>query len=154
MNYFSKIGVFCLLFFAFALAARAQTDWTGAYEFDEDGGQTTVGTAIFITHQLEVKQTDDGLVAYLQSNGFQTSKDLICTAKTEGDKLLIYFESYGENNVFESYEEGDLLLTLESKTAKNKTEILTFWNKFQPVVTKNEKSGQLYFKKIGQIKKK
>jgi hypothetical protein len=86
-------------------------------------------------------------MATLQSNGYQTSKDLICTAKASGDKLSVYFESYGENNVFETYEPGDLLFTLERKTVKNKTEILTFWNKFLPVVPKNEKSGKVYFVK-------
>ena len=31
---------------------------------------------------------------------------------------MIYFDSYGENNMFENYEQGDLLLTLEKKTVK------------------------------------
>ena len=65
----------------------------------------------------------------------------------DGNKLLIYFSNYGENNLFETYEQGDLLLTLESKTVKGKTEILTFWGKFQPVVPKNEKTGKVYFQK-------
>lgn len=137
-----------MLFFAFALSVRAQTDWIGSYEFGEDGGKTAGGTAIFVSHQLEIKKTEDGLVAYLQSNGFQTSRDLICTARVEGSKLLIYFETYGENNVFEPYETGDLLLTLETKKTKNKIETVTFWNKFQPVVPKNEKSGRVYFQKL------
>jgi hypothetical protein len=134
---------------ALCIAANAQNAWVGAYEFDEDGGKNAGGTAIFINHQLEVRETAGGaLMATLQSNGYQTSKDLICTAKTEGNKLLIYFESYGENNVLETFEQGDLLLALKKKTAKGKTQILTFWSKFQPVVPKNEKSGKVYFRKI------
>jgi hypothetical protein len=148
MKILSKIGILCALLFAFATAAAAQTDWTGAYEFGEDGGKTTGGTVIFISHQLEVRKTDDGLVAFIKSNGFQTSRDLICTARAEGGKLFIYFESYGEDNVFEPYETGDLLLTLETKTVKGKTRILTFWNKLEPIVPKNEKSGQVYFQKL------
>lgn len=147
MKFLLKTGVYCALFLAFALAAHAQTNWAGVYEFDEDGGKTTGGTVVFINHQIEVRKTDDGLVAFVRSNGFQTSKDLICTAKADGNKLLVYFESYGEDNLFESYTEGDLLLTLEMKTAKGKTEILTYWNKFQPVVPANEKSGKVYFRK-------
>jgi hypothetical protein len=131
----------------FNLGIQAQSSWVGTYEFDEDGGKTAGGTAIFISHQLEIKETENGLMATLQSNGYQTSKDLICTAKANGNKLSIYFESYGENNVFETFEPGDLLLTFERKTVKNKTEILTFWNKFLPVVPKNEKTGKVYFVK-------
>src|SRR4051812_5658939 len=109
MRTLSKTGIFCLLILAFCAAAHAQTDWVGTYEFDEDGGKNAGGTVIFIHHQLEVKKTDEGLVAFVRSDGYQTSKDLICTAKTEGAKISIYFESYGEDNMFESYEEGDLL---------------------------------------------
>ena len=132
----------------FALIVSAQINsWVGVYEFDEDGGKNAGGTAIFISHQLEIKETENNLMATLRSSGYQTSKDLLCTAKAGGDKISIYFESYGENNVFELYEPGDLLLTLERKAVKNKTEILTYWNKFTPAIEKNEKSGKVYFKK-------
>ena len=87
------------------------------------------------------------MLATIQSNGYQTSIDLVGTVKTQGEKLIIYFDSYGENNMFENYEQGDLLLTLEKKTVKDKTELLTYWNKFQPIVPKNEKSGKVYFRK-------
>lgn len=147
MKLFSKSVGAIFLFLFFSVLINAQTSWLGKYEFSEDGGRNAGGTKIFIMHELEVRQTDDGLMATLQSNGYQTSKDLICTAKTSGDKLEIYFDSYGEDNLFESYEQGDLLLTLENKSVKGKTETLTFWNKFQPIVPKNEKSGKIYFKK-------
>ncbi|CAN5641343.1 hypothetical protein BH20ACI4_BH20ACI4_25250 [soil metagenome] len=145
---------FFALFFIFIFCPfiNAQSFWTGNYEFNEDGGKTVGGTTIFVTHQLEIRQTDDGLLATIQSNGYQTSIDLVGTVKTEGDKLMIYFDSYGENNIFENYEQGDLLLSLEKKTTKGKTELLTFWNKFQPVVPKNEKSGKVYFKRVAESK--
>lgn len=148
MKFLSKTGIFCLVFFALGAAAHAQNNWAGTYEFDEDGGKTAGGTTIFIHHQLEIRETDDGLMAFIQSNGYQTSKDLICTTKIAGSKISIYFESYGEDNAFESYEEGDLLFTLEKQSSKGKNSILTHWGKFLPVVPKNEKSGKIYFKKI------
>lgn len=147
MKLFAKIIFWSFLILIFNLAVQAQSSWAGSYEFNEDGGKNAGGTVIFIEHQLEIKQTENGLMATLQSNGYQTSKDLICTAKADGDKLSVYFESYGENNVFETYEPGDLLFALKRKTLKNKTEILTFWNKFLPIVPKNEKSGKVYFVK-------
>lgn len=137
------------LVFAFALASvsLAQSDWAGTYTFEEDGGKNAGGTVIFIGHELVVMETDDGLRATLQSNGYQTSKDLICTAKVKGAKLEIYFESYGENNIFETYSPGDLLLTLEKKTVKGKTELLTWWGKFTPVVPERPKTGKEFFVK-------
>ena len=147
MKSLAKFIIWSFLILAVNLAAYAQAPWVGTYEFDEDGGKNAGGTVIFISHRLEIKETENGLMATLQSNGYQTSKDLICTAKISGDKLSIYFETYGENNVFEIYEPGDLLLTLERKTVKNKTQILTFWNKFLPIVPKNEKTGKVYFVK-------
>lgn len=139
---FGLVILISALFLTFAV--NAQNSWVGSYEFDEDGGKTAGGTAIFVNHRIDISETDDGLIAMIQSNGYQTSKDLVGKAKEQGDKLLIYFEYYGENNVFETYEKGDLLLTLERK----KNDILTTWGKFQPIVPKNEKSGKVYFRKL------
>ena len=133
-----------------ATAATAQREWLGYYTFDEDGGRNAGGTAIFVSHELTVLETDDGLIAHLESNGYQTSKDLNCKAAVKGNKLEIYFEGYGENNIFESYSPGDLLLTLERRAGKAKTELFTFWGKFSPIVPKNEKSGKVYFVKANQ----
>jgi hypothetical protein len=147
MKIFGRLFISAAFLMLFCFAANAQKEWLGNYTFDEDGGKNAGGTPIFISHALDVSEADGGLLVTIQSNGYQTSKDLICTAKTDGARLLIYFDSYGENNVLEPYEKGDLLLTLERKTVKGKTEILTFWGKFQPVVPKNEKTGKVYFQK-------
>lgn len=140
----------CLMLLV-AASAGAQKDWVGHYSFDEDGGKNAGGTPIFIVHELNVMESDDGLIATLQSNGYQTSKDLNCRAKVNGNKLEIYFDSYGENNVFETYNKGDLLLTLERRTAKGKTELLTYWGKFTPMIPKNEKTGKVYFVKSSKL---
>lgn len=138
--------IFLFLFLAGA-AVFAQDSWTGNYVFSEDGGRNAGGTAIFITHEMDISEQDGGLVVTIQSNGYQTSRDLVGRAKVEGGKLNIYFESYGENNIFEPYEQGDLLFSLEKKAAKGKTELLTYWGKFTPIVPKNEKTGKVYFRK-------
>jgi len=143
--------VLAVLLIAFPVMMSAQTAWVGQYTFDEDGGKNAGGTAIFISHEINVMETDDGLIATLQSNGYQTSKDLNCRAKVEGSKLMIYFDSYGENNIFETYKPGDRLLTLELKTLKSKTELLTFWGKFLPLIPKNEKTGKTYFVRSDKI---
>ena len=144
------LAVVCLMLLAVGSYA-AQNEWVGHYSFEEDGGRNAGGTAIFITHELAVMETDDGLIAHLESNGYQTSKDLNCKAKVNGNKLEIYFDNYGENNIFETYKSGDLLLTLERRAAKGKMELLTFWGKFTPIVPKNEKTGKVYFVKSSKL---
>ena len=129
------------------IALYAQSDWKGSYSFSENGGRTAGGTAILITHELEIFEGGDGLAATLESNGYQTSTELVCSAKVEGSRLTIIFENYGENNIFEPYKQGDVLLTLERKVEKGKPAIFTYWGKFTPSVPKNEKSGKLYFEK-------
>jgi hypothetical protein len=143
-----KTFVILTFIFSLAIAARAQADWVGVYEFAEDGGKTAGGSAIFISHQIEIRKTDDGYLATITSNGYQTSRDVVASVKANGTKVEFYFESFGENNSLETYAEGDLLLALERKTVKNKTEILTYWSKFKPVITANEANGKVYFKKI------
>ena len=125
----------------------AQSSWVGNYVFTEDGGKNAGGTHIMITHEIEISEGQSGLIAMIQSNGYQTSRDLVCSAKVESGKLNIYLESYGENNMFEPYEQGELLLSLSSKTSKGKTEVITTWGKFTPMIEKNEASGKVYFKK-------
>ena len=143
----TKLASILVVLLVLALNAAAQSEWKGSYYFGEDGGNNAGGTKIFISHELEIFDGDNEIPALLQSNGYQTSSDLVCTAKIEGAKLMIYFQSYGENNMFEKYESGDLLLTLEKKNVKGKPAILTHWGKFKPAIAKNEKSGQVYFAK-------
>ncbi len=150
MKKITNILACILVICSFAVFAQAQKEWLGNYSFDEDGGKTAGGSAIFVSHEISIVNSDDGLIAAIQSNGFQTSKDLICTTKIEGDKLLVYFDSYGENNVLENYKKGDLLLTLQLKNGKNGAEVLTYWGKFQPLVPKNEKTGKVYFRKLAK----
>lgn len=132
---------------AFSGAAFSQVDWRGSYYFGEDGGKNAGGIAVMISHELDVFDSEDGLAATLQSNGYQTSADLMCSAKLQGGKLMVYFQSYGENNMFEPYKPGDLLFTLEQTMVKGKPVVLTYWGKFTPVIPKNSKTGKVYFEK-------
>lgn len=143
-----KRAVLSLVFaFVCTSVAFAQAEWAGTYSFDEDGGKNAGGAVIFIVHELVLMETDDGLRGTLKSNGYQTSKDLKITAKVKGNKLEIYFDSYGEDNVFETYTTGELLLTLEKRTAKGKTELLTWWGKFTPIIPEKPKAGKVFFVK-------
>lgn len=141
-----------VLILIISAAAGAQSSWAGTYEFDEDGGKTVGGTAIFVSHELDIIETDDGFAAVLKSSGYQTSTDLQCTTKADGSRLLIYFDEYGEDNIFENYKKGELLLTLERKSDNKAETILTYWGAFKPIAKKNDKSGRVYFVKVENIK--
>ena len=140
----SRIAFVLLLL---SLAANAQVEWKGSYTFAEDGGKNAGGTAVMIFHELDISDGDEGLIASLRSNGYQTSSDLICSAKAEGAKVMVFFHSYGDDNMFEPYKQGDLLFTLEQKIVKGKPVILTHWGKFTPAIPKNAKSGKVYFER-------
>ena len=143
----TKLASVLVVIFLFALTAAAQNDWRGTYVFGEDGGKTAGGTGIYIEHELKIFDGDNEIAASIESNGFQTSANLVCTAKVVGAKIMFYFQSYGEDNMFEKYKPGDLLLTLERKTVKGKPVILTYWGKFTPAIEKNEITGKVYFEK-------
>jgi len=142
-----RILPIALAFFWMSTVAVAQNTWIGSYLFEEDGGKNAGGAAIFIGHELNIFEGDGGLVATLQSNGHQTSAELVCSTKVDGSRLMIYFESYGENNRFEHYESGDLLFSLERKAEKGTTTVLTHWGKFTPAFPKYQKPGKVYFEK-------
>jgi hypothetical protein len=143
---FRILGIALVLLTASSFVA-AQDTWVGDYSFDEDGGKNAGGTPIFISHELKIFERDGGLGAMLQSNGYQTSVDIIGSARIVGDKLMVYFESYGESNMFESHKAGDLLFTLERRTEKGKSVLVTHWGKFTPSIPRNAKSGKVYFQK-------
>jgi hypothetical protein len=136
-----------------SVAIAQGPSWLGRYEFSEDGGKTAGGTGIFIEHEIEITDGDEGLIAFIKSNGYQTSVDLVATAKVTGSRLEIYFQNYGDDNMFESYGSGDLLLTLERKTVRGKSLLLTYWGKFTPAIEKNGSTGKVYFKKSEPLRK-
>ena len=145
MRIYGRLSILAVSVLLMASTAFGQSSWVGNYVFEEDGGRTAGGTAIFITHELNVMATDDGLTGTLQANVYQTSKDLICTVKADAAKLMIYFDSYGENNVFEPYKKGDLLFTLERKKIKGKDVIVTNWGKYTSVSEEKPVSGKVRF---------
>jgi hypothetical protein len=143
-----KLLFLLMLSIAFALSANAQIpkQFVGSYTFGEEGGKTAGGDPIWIGHDLNI--TADGS-ATLSANGFQAARDLICTAKSSGAKVMIYFTLYNADgaNSATDYNDGDLLLTLEEKTVKGKKMIWTTFGKYKPSIISAKKTGGVYFKK-------
>jgi hypothetical protein len=125
---------------------RDETFWLGDYSFGEDGGKTAGGSAIFVVHSLGIRKAGGTLVAEITSQGYQTSRHVIGTVKVMGSVARIYFKSYGEGNMYQPYQEGDLLLTLKRVAQKGRIRILTYWNAFEPAV-KPLGNGRVYFKR-------
>lgn len=146
MKFLSIIFFNCLFCLVFCVGATAQVSaWLGNYQYNENGGKTTGGTAILIQHYLTIKKEGAETTAHISSQGYQTSRDLNCTVKAVGSKLMIYFKSYGENNRFEPYEPGDLLFTLERRKTGGKVIILTYWKQFEPAALRKWRDGTVHF---------
>ena len=140
-----KLLIILMLSIAFVFSANDQTNFVGKYEFYEDGGKTAGETPVFVGHSLEIA-ADGG--AKLTADGFQTARDLICLAKTEGSKVSIYFTLYNTDGANSSdYNMDVLLLTLEYKMVNGKKVLWTTWGKYQPAIVVAKKTGGVYFKK-------
>lgn len=143
-----KLLVALVICTALIFSANAQTirDFVGKYEFNENGGRTTGGSAILITHDLEIRP--DGTVE-LSANGYQTQKNLIGTAKISGGKLNIYFKGYDEQagNMFTPYQGNELLLTLEKRKIKGRLVIWTTFAEYESALGNTNKKGGIYFRR-------
>jgi hypothetical protein len=153
MKKFSPPALILNLLFCLAFSVSAQTNWIGEYYFGADGGETAGGTKIYVAHTLRIKKDGDKITAHLYSQGFQTSKDIYVDVKIQGNKLMLCYRDKGKDHYHGDYQKGDLLLSLERRTVDGKDEILTFWEKFLPLVPANERSGAVYFKKALKKKK-
>jgi len=130
-------------------AADALDAWVGEYAFDEDGGKTAGGSAIFVVHQLTVTREGDALKARLESNGYQTYAAFECDARVERGRLKIFFVRHADENVFlrGDYRRGDLLLTLARAGAGRRARLVTHFAKFRPQFGR-PRQGRVYFRRV------
>ncbi len=101
---------------------------------------------MFVEHTLKMYRRSGELVADLDASGFQVSTSLRCSAKVDGGKLSLHFESYREDNITEPYRKGQLLLSLERASAAANARILTRWAAYRPAF-QAARSGRVYFRK-------
>lgn len=118
--------------------------WEGTYRYQEGVGRG----GEFVEHTLVVTRAGGGLAATLEAAGFQTSISLKCEAREEGNRLLLYFKEYGEDNLAAEYRKGELLLTLErAGPPPAGGKLLTRWAAYRPVLRKAKGAG-VYFRKV------
>ncbi len=114
-------------------------DWQGLYRYGEVGGKNT---GMVIDYAITIYQENGVLVADLEADGFQTQKRIACMVKTSGNRLDLLFKSYRKDNMFELYQPGERLLSLEMKNRR----LLTYWGAIEPQLT-SFKNGGVYFTK-------
>lgn len=135
-----------LLFLCVPLITFAQTEknWEGTYSFIEGvpRGNGNVGN---VSHTITIYRSGNNLVADLEADGWQTLVKLKCTAKVVGNRINLYFKSYGDTDgqPMMTYKKGALLLSL----ARSGNKVLTYWSAYKPVALKNGKSGRVFFRK-------
>ena len=139
-----KYSKLFLLLFVVLLSeiSLAQSEWTGEYFYDEDGGETAGGTKIYVAHTIKVTEQDGNLTAHIYSQGFQTSRDIFADVDVRESEIKFRFRQKGPDDTLGSYAPGDLLLAL----VKRDKELLTFWHEFKPVLDENLETGLERFK--------
>ena len=130
-------------------AVDALDAWVGEYVFEEDGGRTAGGSAIYVVHQLSVSRDGRALRARLGSNGYQTYAAFECDARVEGGRLKLFFVRHADENVFlrGDYRPGDLLLSLARPGAGRRARLLTYFGKFRPQFSRPRR-GRVYFRRV------
>jgi hypothetical protein len=102
--------------------------WQGQYCFDE----------FFPPHygricNLEIQNEKNGYFAIISMDGWQTLTRLKASVQGSQDRIDIIFQEYLPENLFEPYEEGDVLFSLYWDEGVLYTE----WEEMQPIDSNN-----------------
>ena len=110
--------------------------WVGAYSFSE---YAPPDQNMFYSITIYYKEYN--YFAKICIDGFQTLERLLAKVSGDTNSIKLEFLKYLPDNMFESYKQGEVLLSLEKRGSK----LITHWGKIQPLVLENEKAGE-YFK--------
>jgi hypothetical protein len=113
------------------------SSWEGEYSFGETGGKNT---GLVIEYSIRIYRKDGALMADIDADGHQTLLRLSCKADIQSNRITFRFNNYREENLFELYQPGEVLLSLERKTGR----LLTYWGALRPQLI-SYKSGRVYF---------
>lgn len=94
-------------------------------------------------YDINIYEENSEYYAKISIDGWMTSRRL--QAKVIGDEseISLAFDKYLEDNDYELYKKGDVLL----KFKKEGDIIYTYWDELKPMLEENEKSGKVYFEK-------
>ncbi|MFW6016143.1 MAG: DUF5991 domain-containing protein [bacterium] len=114
----------------------ALESWVGEYEFSEFAPPDQNKF-----YEISLYKENSNYYADISIDGFQTIIRLQTKVIGDENSINLVFEKYLPDNLFESYNKGDILLSFE----KENSEIYTSWGEIKPMLESNEKSGQVYF---------
>ncbi|MCK9478431.1 MAG: DUF5991 domain-containing protein [Firmicutes bacterium] len=110
--------------------------WINIYGFEE-----FCPPNLFMYYSIDLKKDSHGYYAIIYIDGFQTLKRLRANVLGDKNKIEFVFEKYLPDNMFELYKPGDILLRFE----KEEDRLITHWNKLEPMIPTNTKSGAHFF---------
>jgi len=109
--------------------------WVGQYVFEE-----TLEEGSFWIHTVTIYKNDGQFYAEINVDGRQTQICLLAKVTGNGNAIRLVFEKHLPDNMFDSYTEGQLLLSLAMQDAA----LLTEWGKLTPVAMKYDTIGKYY----------
>lgn len=126
--------------------AAPAISWSGIYVYEEDGGKTAGGTAIFITHTLRLWSKNGQWQGKLESNGYQTYIDTVVSGckHGDGDTMDVVFQSRSAETFSPQAKRGDRLFSL---VRRGRGQLQTRWGVFWPVSMEKAPPRGRYFRR-------
>jgi hypothetical protein len=110
--------------------------WIGDYSFSEYAPQDKN-----MFYSVSIYEKDGDYYADINILGFQTSKNLQAKVSGNENSIKLSFYKYLPDNVYELYNEGDILMSFEKKDSV----LYTYWGKIQPMLESNYGTGKVCF---------
>lgn len=130
-------------------AARPLPEWQGRYRWEEPLGRTGGSSpadslGIFVTYTLALGPGNGSTRCLLRGTGYQTNREIRCTATPQSNAVVIKFYKFGPDNIGGRYALGTPLFTMTRARAG----IVTQLQALNPSSDRTPRRGRL-FKRIG-----
>lgn len=125
--------------------------WNGRYVWEEGVGRhggpdPRDSVAAFITYTLSIGPGNGPTRCTLNGQGFQTNKRIRCTLTPQGKSIIVKFQGYGADNMFDDgYRGGQPLFTL-TRTPRG---LVTTLQGLKASSNLTPRSGKLFYKVLG-----
>ena len=145
----NRLRLFGLVFVGSLCANAMAGTWDGRYVFTDHIGHTAGGSPMSVEYVVTVTPAV-ARPCFIRMEGFQTDEELLCTARENGNKLVLDFKSYADGSVKNIhgvgvYPVGAPLLTLEWLENKSGRTLRTTWQNLGALDGKPKQPG-VYFR--------
>lgn len=123
----------------------------GIWKFEEFSKKPNLDGVTYPSWEYTLSiDTEDDTKGILHIDGYQTMTRLNVKVQKLNDSANIIFDSYAEGNQFETYKQGDVLITVSPDSDRNLMSI--YWYKMQPNIEKS-KTGAIFVRQEEIINK-